>query len=79
MHPSGSFIFLADFLDKTASYEVLKFFISTQPQHFLATAHGVANFEIGENALEKIVKAKHLLFGKDITKLVGNMVGKSTR
>ena len=70
MHAGGSLIFLAELFNQTAGHEVLEFFVSTQAKHFFATAHGVAHFEICENALEEIVKAEHLFFRKDITNRV---------
>jgi hypothetical protein len=78
MHASGSFILFPKLLNQAPGYEILELFISAQAKHFLATTDGVAQFKIGENALEKIVKAKHLFFGKDIAKLIGDMVGKAT-
>ena len=78
MHASGSLIFLAELFNQAAGYEVLEFFVSAQAKHFFATADGVAQFEICENALEKIVKAEHLFFRKDIAKLIGDMVRKAT-
>lgn len=78
MHASGSLIFLTDFLNEATGHKVLQFFVSTQAEHFLATADGVANFEIGENTFEQIIEAEHLFLGKDVTKLIGDMVRKAT-
>ncbi len=78
MHPGGSFILLAEFFDKTARHKVLKLFVCTQAEHFLTAANGVANFQIGENALEEIVEAEHLFVGKDIAEFIGDMVREAT-
>lgn len=78
MHAGGPFIFLADLFDEAAGHEILELFIGTETKHFFSTADGVADLEIGENALEKVVKAEHLFFRKDITKLIGDMVRKAT-
>ncbi len=78
MHTSGSLIFFTELFYQAPGDEVLEFFVSAQTKHFFATADGVAQFKIGENALEKIVKAEHLFFGKDIAKLIGDMVRKAT-
>ena len=74
MHPGSSLVFLADFFDQAAGYKVLKFFISAQAEHFFTTADGVANFQIGENALEEVVEAEHFFVGKDIAELISDMV-----
>ncbi len=74
----SSFVFLAQLFNQAAGHEILKFLVSAQAEHFLAAAHRVANLEIGENALEEIVEAEHLFLGKDIAKLIGDMVGKAT-
>src|SRR5687768_1736653 len=74
----GALVFLADFLDQAAGHEVLKFLVGAQAEHFLATADGIANLEIGENALEEIIETEHFLFGKDVAKLIGNMIRKAS-
>ncbi len=78
VNAGGALVFFAEFLNKTAGHEVLKFLIGAQAEHFFSTADGVANLEIGEDAFEKIVEAEHLFFCKDIAKLVGDMVRKAT-
>lgn len=78
MHAGGSLIFFPELFNQAAGHKVLEFFVSAKAKHFFATAYGVAQFEICENTLEKIVKAEHLFFGKDITKLIGYMVRKAT-
>ncbi len=42
MNASGSFVFLTQFLYQATSDQVLKFFISTEAEHFFSTAHCVA-------------------------------------
>lgn len=79
MHTRGTLVFLADFLDETTGHKILQLFVSTKTKHFFATAHRVANLEIGENALEKVVETEDLLFRKDVAKLIRDMVGKPTR
>ena len=78
MHAWSAFVLFADFFDKSAGHEVLKFFVGAQAQHFFAAADGVANFKICKNTLKKIVETENFLFGKDVAKLVSNMVGKAT-
>lgn len=73
-----SLVFLAEFLDKTTSHKILQLFIGPEAQHFLATAHRIANLEIGENSLKKVIESKHLLFRKDVAEFVGDMVWKAT-
>jgi len=63
MNTGSTLVFLADFFDEAAGYEVLKFFIGTEAKHFFSTAHRVAEFEVLENTLEKIVESKDFLFG----------------
>ncbi len=74
----GALVFLADFFDEAAGHEILKLLIGAQAKHFFPAAHRVADFEIGENALEQIVETENLFFRKDITKLIGDMVRKAT-
>lgn len=78
MHASRSLIFFAELFNQAAGHEVLEFFVSAQAKHFFATAYGIAQFEICENTLEKIIKAEHLFFGKDVAKLISDMVRKAT-
>ena len=74
MHPGSSLVFLAEFFNEAAGYEVLEFFVSAQAEHFFATADCIADFQIGENALEEIVEAEHLFVGKDIAEFISDMV-----
>lgn len=78
VNAGGALVFLAEFFDEATGHEILKFLVGTQTQHFFTTAHGIANFEICENALEEIVEAKYLFFRKDITEFVSDMVRKAT-
>ncbi len=78
MHASCALVFLAKFFNQAAGYKVLKLFVGAQAEHFFATADGIANLEVRENALEEVVKPKDLFFSKDITKLIGDMVRKAT-
>jgi N-acetylglutamate synthase-like GNAT family acetyltransferase len=78
VNTSGALVFLAEFFNQAAGHEILELFVCTQAEHFLATAHRVADFEIGEYALKEIVEAEYLFFRKDITKLVSDMVWKAT-
>ena len=78
MNTGGALVFLADFFDKAAGHEVLKFLVGTQAKHLLTTTHRIANFEVGENALEEIVEAKHLFFSKNIAEFVSDMIWKAT-
>lgn len=78
MHPRCPLILLADLLHQATRDQVLKLFISTQTKHFLASANGIAYFEVCKNALEKIIEAEYLFLRKDIAKLVCNVVWKAT-
>ncbi len=78
VYAGSALVFLADFLDESTCHEVLKFLVGTKAKHLLTTAHGIANLEIGENALEEIVEAKDLLFRKHIAEFVSYMVREAT-
>ena len=73
----SSFVFLAKLLDQAAGHEVLKLLIGPEAKHFFATANGVANFQILEDAFEQVVETEDLVFRKDDAKFIGNMIGKS--
>lgn len=73
----SSFIFLTKFLDETAGHEILKLLISPEAKHFFATAYGVANFQILEDAFEQVVETKDLVLRKYGAKFIGNMIRKS--
>jgi hypothetical protein len=77
MDAGRALVFLAKFFNQTAGYKILEFFISPETQHFLASAHRVAQFEICKNTLEKVVEAEHFLLGKDIAEFVGDMIRKA--
>jgi hypothetical protein len=77
MNTGCALILLAEFLDEPPVYKVLEFFIGTQTKHFFATANGVANFQILEDAFEQVVETEDLVFRKDDAKFIGNMIGKS--
>lgn len=55
-----STIFLAVFLDKSAGYQVLQFFISAETKHFFSTADCIALFQPLIDILEKLVEAEKL-------------------
>lgn len=78
MHPCSPLVFFADLLHQATCDQVLKFLIGTQAEHLLATANGIAYFEVCKNALEKVVEAEYLFLRKDIAKLVSNVVWKAT-
>lgn len=78
VHTGGSLVFLADFFNQTAGHEVLELFVGAEAEHLFAATHGVADFQVGENALEEIVEAKYLFVSKDIAKLIGDMIGETT-
>ena len=77
MNAVSSFVFLAKFFDQAAGHEVLKLLIGPEAKHFFATANGVANFQILEDAFEQVVETEDLVFRKDDAKFIGNMIGKS--
>ena len=66
------------FLDESAGHEVLKFLVSPETEHLLATAHGIANLQICKNALEEVVESEDFLFRKDVAEFVSYMVRKAT-
>ena len=78
MDAGSSLVFLAQLFNQAASHEILELLVSAQAEHLFTAAHGIADLEIGENALEEIVETKHFLLSKDVAKLIGNMVGKAT-
>ena len=77
MDTGGSLVFLAEFFHQTAGHEVLEFFVGPETQHFLSSAHRVAQFEICKNTLEQIVEAEYFLLGKDAAELIGDMIRKA--
>ena len=78
MNAGRTLVFLAEFFNKATSHKVLQLLISSETKHFFATAHRIANFQVGENSLKKIVEAKHLLFRKDVAEFVSDMVREAT-
>lgn len=78
MNAGCTLVFLAEFFDQAAGHEVLEFFISSQAEHFLTAAYGVAHLEIRENPFKKVVETKDLFFGQDIAKFISNMIWKAT-
>lgn len=77
MHSCGAFVFLAELFDEAAGHQVLQFFISPQPEHFLAPANGIAYLEVCKNALEKVIKTEYFLFSKDVAEFIGHMIRKT--
>jgi len=77
MNASGALIFLAEFFNKAASHKVLKFLVSTQTEHFFAAADSIANLEVCEHSLEKIVEPKDLFLSKNVAKFISDMVWKA--
>ena len=53
-----STIFLAVFLDKSAGYQVLQFFVSAETEHLLATTNCIALLQSLIDVLEELVKTK---------------------
>ena len=72
-----SFVLLAEFFDEAAGHEVLKLLIGPEAKHFLAAADGIAEFQVLEDAFEQVVETENLVFRKDDTEFIGNMIGKS--
>ena len=67
-------VFFAEFLDKAASHQILKLFISPQTQHFFASAHRIALLQVLKNALKQIVETEYLVFREHIDKFIGHMI-----
>ncbi len=77
MNTGGALVFLADFLDKATSHEVLKLFISTKPEHLFSTADRIANFEVFKNPFEEIIKPEYFLLRKYSHQFIGDMIGEA--
>jgi hypothetical protein len=74
--PLGALVFLADLLDETASHEVLQLLVSAEAEHFLATADGVAEFQVVKHSFEEVVEAKDLVFRENVAEFVRDVIGK---
>ena len=77
MHAGRALVFLAGLFNQTAGHQILKLFVGPQPQHFLSSAHRIAQLEIGKYPLEQIVETEYFLLGKNIHKFIGDMVRKA--
>ncbi len=78
MNACRSLVFLADLFHQATSDKVLELLISTETKHFFATAHCIADLEIGEHSLEQVVESKDFLLRKDTTELISHMIRKAT-
>lgn len=72
----SAFVFFADFFDQSASYEILKFLISTEAKHFLTAADGVTELQVFEHAFEEVVETEHFVFSEHVAKFICDVVWK---
>ena len=71
-------VFLAILLDRTACHKVLQFLVSSQPQHFLATAGRIPGAKILVHNVEELFKLKGRAPGEDSNQLLSYQVRNST-
>ncbi len=77
MHPGSPLVFLAEFFNQPAGHEILKFFVSAQPQHLLTAAHCITKLEICKNPLEQVIETEHFFLRENIHELIGDVVRKA--
>ena len=71
-------VFLAILLDRTARHKVLQLLVSSQPQHFLATAGRIPGAKILVHNVEELLKLKGRAPGEDSNQLLSHQVRNST-
>ena len=71
-------VFLPILLDRATRYEILQFFISSQAQHFLATAGGVPGPKILVHDVEKLLKLKRRAPREDSNQLLSYQIRNAT-
>ncbi len=78
MNAGRALVFLADFFDKATGDQVLKLLVGTEPEHFLAAAHCIADLEVCKNSFEQVVETKNFLFRKHTAEFISNVIRKAT-
>ena len=68
-------VFFTVFLDQATSDQVLQLFVSTQTEHFFATAYRVASFQVFVDTLKQLIKAEGRFIGQNYNEFVGYMIG----